>query len=221
MKCLTQLVMLAVLVSACAISEKNTPSSSQLPTLTPRQAFTPRPTLTATITVTLNACVKDSTIRIRQGPGTEYEVIGGLVSGTCITILGRNQDSTWAYIVTGDKITGWVAAWLLTIDGNLDRTSIQKVSGIAENISPTRSVSHNTNAAPTTWINPFAQTNTPRPVLIQPTAKDNNCSPAYPTVCIPPKPPDLDCRDIPYRRFTVLPPDPHGFDGDGDGIGCE
>jgi len=48
-----------------------------------------------------------------------------------------------------------------------------------------------------------------------------NCDPSYPTVCIPPPPPDLDCSDIPYRNFTVLPPDPHGFDGNKDGIGCE
>ncbi|HYT18544.1 MAG TPA: thermonuclease family protein [Thermoplasmata archaeon] len=48
-----------------------------------------------------------------------------------------------------------------------------------------------------------------------------NCDPAYPDVCIPPPPPDLDCSDIPYRNFRVLPPDPHHFDGDGDGIGCE
>ena len=47
-----------------------------------------------------------------------------------------------------------------------------------------------------------------------------NCDPAYPTVCIPPPPPDLDCSDVPYRNFTVLPPDPHHFDGNGDGIGC-
>lgn len=47
------------------------------------------------------------------------------------------------------------------------------------------------------------------------------CDPAYPDVCIPPSPPDLDCADIPYRRFRVLPPDPHRFDGGGDGIGCE
>jgi micrococcal nuclease len=40
-------------------------------------------------------------------------------------------------------------------------------------------------------------------------------------VCIPPPPPDLDCGDIPYKRFRVLPPDPHRFDGDNDGIGCE
>ncbi len=48
-----------------------------------------------------------------------------------------------------------------------------------------------------------------------------NCDPAYPDVCIPPPPPDLDCADIPYRNFRVLPPDPHRFDGDHDGIGCE
>jgi micrococcal nuclease len=47
-----------------------------------------------------------------------------------------------------------------------------------------------------------------------------NCHPAYPDSCIPGGP-DLDCGDIPDRRFRVLPPDPHNFDGDRDGIGCE
>ncbi len=48
-----------------------------------------------------------------------------------------------------------------------------------------------------------------------------NCDPAYPTVCIPPPPPDLDCGEINFRRFQVLPPDPHHFDGDNDGVGCQ
>lgn len=48
------------------------------------------------------------------------------------------------------------------------------------------------------------------------------CDPSYPDVCIPPAPPDLNCGDITHRRFRVLPPDPHGFDGnDDDGLGCE
>jgi micrococcal nuclease len=47
------------------------------------------------------------------------------------------------------------------------------------------------------------------------------CDPAYPGVCIPPPPPDLDCGQITERRFKVLPPDPHRFDGDHNGIGCE
>jgi micrococcal nuclease len=65
----------------------------------------------------------------------------------------------------------------------------------------------------------------PAPVTAEPSLAPlpvgSECSPAYPSVCIPPPPPDLDCSDIPYRRFTVLPPDPDHFDGDGDGIGCE
>jgi micrococcal nuclease len=48
-----------------------------------------------------------------------------------------------------------------------------------------------------------------------------NCDSSYPDVCIPPYPPDLDCPDIEFRRFEVRGPDPHGFDGDNDGIGCE
>ena len=51
------------------------------------------------------------------------------------------------------------------------------------------------------------------------------CAASYPTVCIPPPPPDLNCSDIPYRKFRVrwdvADPDPHHFDGDHDGIGCE
>jgi len=50
---------------------------------------------------------------------------------------------------------------------------------------------------------------------------ENNCDPSYPDVCIPPYPPDLDCGEIQYANFYVLQPDPHGFDPDKDGIGCE
>ncbi len=47
------------------------------------------------------------------------------------------------------------------------------------------------------------------------------CDPSYPGVCIPRYPPDLDCGDVAHRRFAVVGADPHGFDGDGDGVGCE
>jgi len=50
---------------------------------------------------------------------------------------------------------------------------------------------------------------------------ETNCHSSYPTVCIPYPPPDLDCSDISYRNFQVLSPDPHRFDVDKDGIGCE
>ena len=47
------------------------------------------------------------------------------------------------------------------------------------------------------------------------------CDPSYPDFCVPPPPPDLDCADIPHRRFRVVGADPHGFDGNRDGVGCE
>jgi endonuclease YncB( thermonuclease family) len=58
-----------------------------------------------------------------------------------------------------------------------------------------------------------------------PPVTTTNCTPSYPDVCIPPPPPDLDCGQIPYKKFRVrhdVPlPDPHRFDGDRDGVGCE
>ena len=49
----------------------------------------------------------------------------------------------------------------------------------------------------------------------------SNCSAAYPAKCIPPAPPLLECEDVGQKNFWVLPPDPHNFDPDGNGIGCE
>jgi hypothetical protein len=84
--------------------------------------------------------------------------------------------------------------------------------------------------SPTLTLSPIA-TLTPLPSLtLQPSDTPiipvsggiaGNCDPSYPGVCIPPPPPDLDCGDISFKRFQVLPPDPHHVDRDGDGIGCE
>lgn len=56
---------------------------------------------------------------------------------------------------------------------------------------------------------------------IQPIQAQQSCDPAYPDVCIAPPPPDLDCGEIPHHNFRVVGSDPHGFDRDNDGIGCE
>ena len=65
----------------------------------------------------------------------------------------------------------------------------------------------------------------PPPTTTNPLPPAANCTPSYPDVCIPPPPPDLDCGQIPYKRFrviyTVPNPDPHRFDGNKDGVGCE
>ncbi len=54
----------------------------------------------------------------------------------------------------------------------------------------------------------------------------HECDPSYPTVCIPPPPPQINCADIapiksfPVRRDVAVP-DPHHLDGNGDGIACQ
>lgn len=47
------------------------------------------------------------------------------------------------------------------------------------------------------------------------------CDPSYPTICLRPGAPDLNCRDIGFANFRVVGNDPHKFDRDGDGVGCE
>lgn len=123
------LVVMAASVQSSAVS---TSTRAPTPTIAPTKTQLPRSTPTPK-TVSLHACVTDSTIRIRRGPGTDYEVIGGLVSGTCMSVLGRNYDSTWVYMVADDNKTGWVAASLLTIEGDLKQVTVKAASGVVAN----------------------------------------------------------------------------------------
>lgn len=54
-----------------------------------------------------------------------------------------------------------------------------------------------------------------------PTRSSSGCDPSYVGACIPSPPPDLDCKDVPVQGFRVVGADPHRFDGDHDGLGCE
>ena len=47
------------------------------------------------------------------------------------------------------------------------------------------------------------------------------CDPNYEGACVPPYPPDVDCSDVAASGFRSVGSDPHGFDGDADGIACE
>lgn len=92
-------------------------------------------------------------------------------------------------------------------------------------LTPTEMPAVEPTAEPTEAPTPTpAPTPVPTPEPTEAPAQAN-CHPSYPDVCIPPAPPDLNCGDISHRRFTVrhdvADPDPHGFDRDKDGVGCE
>lgn len=59
----------------------------------------------------------------------------------------------------------------------------------------------------------------PRPKPKPLAAPAGTCAPGY-SPCIPPSPPDLDCADV-DGPIHVTGSDPHGLDGDGDGVACE
>lgn len=56
-----------------------------------------------------------------------------------------------------------------------------------------------------------------------PSVGAQSCDTSYPDFCIQPvwEVGDLDCAQVGGSWFTVYQPDPHGFDADYDGIGCE
>jgi hypothetical protein len=65
----------------------------------------------------------------------------------------------------------------------------------------------------------------PPPPPAGPPPPSGSCAASYPDFCIKPPPPDLNCADISATNFRVrwdVPdPDPHHFDGNRDGVGCE
>lgn len=80
-------------------------------------------------------------------------------------------------------------------------------------------------ACPGTVLDPYRAVDTG---VSGPPTKDpppnGKCDPNYTGACVPPYPPDLDCADLRAMGLTPvrsIGSDPHGFDGDGDGIGCE
>ena len=99
----------------------------------PTPGLSPTP---ARESVTLYACVEDGT-QIRRGPSTQSETPGGLLTGACVTVVGRTEDAKWVYMVSDDNQTGWVYADLLPQSGTLDRISVRDDSALANPARPT------------------------------------------------------------------------------------
>lgn len=73
-------------------------------------------------------------------------------------------------------------------------------------------------AAPPTAVPPTAVPPTAAPPTATPGPQ---CDPNYKGACVPPYPPDVNCADIPVKRFQRVGNDPHKLDTDDDGIACE
>jgi hypothetical protein len=113
--------------------------------------------------VILRTCVRDTT-RIRRAPGTHYETVGGLLSGACLTILGRNEEGSWVSVVSDDHQAGWVAASLVSDAGDLRRLSIRDHLARINSSRPTLTSAEIANGAQA-YLTQVAATNLPQSPL--------------------------------------------------------
>jgi len=102
----TTLTTTTTITSTTAITSTGTPTPTTQPAgggliLVP----TPTPTIAASVppTVTTDA-------NLRSGPGTEFPIIGGTITGQVLEIVARNADASWYLLSNG----GWVAAFLVS-----------------------------------------------------------------------------------------------------------
>ncbi len=134
---------------------------------------------------------------LRGGPGTNHPIVGGVKPGQVLAIVGNNPAGDWLQVGDGK----WISASLVTL------AIAEAPPALAPVATPTTAALP-AAVAPPTAIPTQAPTTAP-------------CDPSYPGICIPPYPPDLNCGDLAVKRFQVVGADPHGFDKDNDGIGCE
>jgi hypothetical protein len=135
----------------------------------------------------------------------------------------ENDPSNWlppndGYVCT--YLADWIAVkarWSLS----MDQSEYGRIRNVLRDRCPDQVIAPWTPAPPPAEVPIVPALSPPPPTVAETPPPSTTCDPSYPTVCIPPSPPDLDCGDIPHRRFTVLPPDPHRFDGNDDGVGCE
>lgn len=59
-----------------------------------------------------------TSLRMRSGPGTDYDSLGLVPQGTTLAVLGRDAASNWL-LVEHEGQRGWIAAWYCNIRGSL------------------------------------------------------------------------------------------------------
>lgn len=202
----------AIILNACSTTPSTKTKAVKVVTNTPRITATSRSRLstrTQQPNRSLGACLDSFALNVRAGPGKEHPIIGGLENGECVNIDATSDDGCWGRTENTNWLSpvhGWVAISFFTISGNTNSLLVR-----SPDVTPTIKYIIPTSTRRPVFIVPPAPTSPPRP---------SGCDSCYPYVCIPISSRDLDCCDVRYSNFYCAC-DPHGFDGDHDGWGCE
>lgn len=60
-------------------------------------------------TAVASGAVANRNANLRGGPGTEFEIVGGVATGDTLEVVGRNADGSWYQLADGN----WIAAFLV------------------------------------------------------------------------------------------------------------
>ena len=114
-----------------ATSESDTPTPrptfTSTPSPEPTATNTPIPTSTATPSPTPEPKAKinedlNTPINVREGPGTNYAVVGRIEPGDEANVTGRNEDSSWWQVTLAESESadamGWVFGELITLENS-------------------------------------------------------------------------------------------------------
>jgi uncharacterized protein YraI len=108
-------------------TETMIPTNTRVPSRTPTKTSTTTHTLKPSITITPiptplgYAVVIKQNINLRDGPGTEFQVIKGANQGDELPIYERNEDSTWLKV---DITNIWVASSLVETNVDIENLPI-------------------------------------------------------------------------------------------------
>ena len=162
-------------------------------------------------------------VNVRSGPGTDYGIVTALTAGQSAIVIGRNAAGDWLHIEQG-----WVNTGVVAVVGDASQVAVVEIAAPVVQDVPVPAQPEATIAVVDAGPAPaplatvavvVAEVPTVAPVGLVPQPA-GNCDPAYPDVCLP-SAPDLDCGPAYARIKVVIHPDPHGFDKDGNGVGCE
>ncbi|MFB0538090.1 MAG: cyclic nucleotide-binding domain-containing protein [Anaerolineae bacterium] len=90
-----------------------TPTVMPSPTIPPEA--TAAPTSAPTVTVPIASRTTGGGLRMRSGPGTDYEVLVMLAEGLEVDVLGRDEAGEWLKISVDSGEEGWVAAEFIDV----------------------------------------------------------------------------------------------------------
>lgn len=75
---------------------------------------------------------------LRNGPGATFAILGTIPVGTRVTVVGRNEDSTWLQVIPPSGIQGWVPIDFVDVAGDISKLVIGEAGRGPSVAIPTR-----------------------------------------------------------------------------------